>query len=508
MTTQSFTALGRKYTHQKSFPTNISADYLNDSGSHWGVWEMVRESVQNMVDEAQYMADTNGGDILDHCIVDLQNYSGNLDLRDKGRGVDWAKIFLIGVSGKRGTHYKGQKGEGESLSFLVAARLGIGKTMFSQDWAVKARLEDYQGGPYQVLAFDLYKTNKPIEGTVWRFDNHPEITAIYKNLGEYFPELSKQAQREAVAHQRRMDKMNADSRKRQIARAKREIKKRSTSSKAMIITPKQGQPARLYVRGVYVKDIQALFSYNIDVEINRDRSMVDEWEILKQIAVAFDSKDLLPSQAEIYWKNAVDGPKTVDALEYRLTMNLLNNEELMRKAFYKAFGKMGCLSTNPNATLDAASDGFKPVKLYTHVTNTAKNLAVKLDTQSAGYEGDILPWKAATNQAKALISKLQEIGKAFGFDPYPVVPVLKVLGRDSSKTMGLYNSGKVYLMKSTLEGSRAKLLETFIHECGHGETGFDDFTREFTDWFEEFNVKSLTGTYDHVRPLIEELYKI
>lgn len=505
-----FLALQHKYTFVKSYPTNISEDYLNDSGSKWGTWEMLRESIQNMMDEAEYMSDNHGGAILDHCLVQYwPSYGNYLDLRDKGRGVDWAKIFLIGVSGKRGTHYKGQKGEGESLSFLVAARAGICKTMFSQDWAVRARLDQYDNSPYKVLVFDLYKTNKPIEGTVWRFDAHPEIVRLYRAIGDYFPQLSKQAQRENEQAEYRTQVRQAKADKAQKEAIKREIKKHSTSSTRMIITPKSGQPSRLYVRGVYVKDIYSLFSYNLaNVEINRDRSMVDDMQILEQIGKAFDSKDFQPSQAEAYWRNAEDGAARASRLEYRDSLNIYNNSEIMVKAFYKVYGKNACLSTTPAAEIDATTLGFKVVKLVTNAANTAKNLDIRTDVRAAGYEGEALPMKALSNTQKALIAKLQEIGKAFGFKDYTIVPTLKILGVDDKSTMGLYKGGTIYILKWVLEGPRAALLETYIHEAGHGESGALDATRAFTDWFEKFNVQSLIGAHDHVRPLINELFAI
>jgi hypothetical protein len=127
------------YVFQRTICTNISKEYLNDSGTTWGVWEAVRESIQNMMDEAEYMADSSGGQLLDYCSLGLT--PSKLVLRDKGRGVDFAKILLIGESGKRGTHYRGQKGEGELLSFLVTTREGIAKEMYSKDGGFRRSFE-------------------------------------------------------------------------------------------------------------------------------------------------------------------------------------------------------------------------------------------------------------------------------------------------------------------------------------------------------------------------------
>lgn len=518
MNTQFKAFRGKTYTLEATFPTNISAEYLNDSGSYWGVWEMLRESIQNMMDEAEYQADNHGGELLDH--LQIIHYSKSsaakynerpyLEFRDKGRGVDWERIFLIGESGKRGSQYRGQKGEGEALSFLVAARNDIGKIMFSQDWAVMARLDCYEGSAYKVLVFDLYRANQPITGTVWRYytDNCDEIADYYNNLGSYFPQLSRREQRRQDSERRQRDERNLKSAKKYAQQRERERKAKSTSSNRLIITPINNQNSRLYVRGIYVKDIYSLFSYNLqNVEINRDRSMVDEWQILSEIEKAFNSDDLTLQQAVNYWKHAEDKVGDAGLMEYKTIINFSNNRELMTKAFYQAFGKKACTFTDKAASLDATSLGYKVVDLHPYVRDTARELGIRTDRYAVGYEGDILPMKAPSNKVKSLIAKLQEIGKGLGFTRHPVVPALKKLGTNGNDR-GWAQGGTVYLLKHTLEGDRLRLLRTYIHECGHVESGASDATREFTQWFEEMLINALVGRYNGVRELIDELIQI
>ena len=384
MTTQptpQFVGLRRLYKFEKSYPTNISAGYLDAaSGSGWSIWEMLRESVQNMMDEAEYMADTNGGELLDYCQVSL--YCDCVELKDKGRGVDFAQIFLIGESGKRGTHYRGQKGEGEGLSFLVAARNGINKVMYSQDWAVKARFENNFGG-YKVLVFDLYRTAKPLQGTTWRYERTEEIVNVYNNIGTYFPQLSRKEQRRQDAQDREREREQEQYAKRQQKRYEKTVKAKSTSSNRTIITPVKGQTPRMFVRGIFVKDLYSLFSYNLkDVQINRDRNMVNEWDILAEVEKAFNSDDLTLAQAVTYWKHAEDGKGDAGLLEYKTVINLNSNRQLMKDAFVKAFGKKACIFSDKTAALDAEGLGFKVVDLHPYVRETARNLGIQNDRES------------------------------------------------------------------------------------------------------------------------------
>jgi hypothetical protein len=346
--------LNRRYTFKQQLVTNLTIDYVNDSGSKWEVYHAVRESTQNMLDEALYQARENGGEISDYFKVSKK--SEYLEIRDFGRGVDFEAIFFLGASGKRGQDYKGHKGEGEVLSFLVAAREGIDKWMFSKNWAAQPVIVN--SGGYQVLALNVYETNKPVEGTVWRYQWCDKIEYIYDNLSHYFPELSRREMRKQETANKRYDEKKAKREKKYQRQEKKELRVKSTISTKVIMTPREGKNPSLYVRGVYVKDLFSLFSYNLDVEINRDRSMVDEMLILEQIQKAWNSDDLNEKQCIAYWQKC---NSQSDALEYRRQIRFTNthNFTMMRNAFTKVFGKKAFIPTNPTATLDGISLGWK-----------------------------------------------------------------------------------------------------------------------------------------------------
>lgn len=507
---QSFRSLNHTYKFEKTIYTNISSEYLNDSGSKWGVYEALRESTQNILDEAEYQSDTHGGQILDYCQLYLYSETGykpwtKFELRDKGRGVDFEQIMLIGESGKRGTSYRGQKGEGESLSFLVAVREGISKWMFSKDWACSARFENYLNSEYKVLVFDLYRTNKNILGTVIRYQLTDAIEDYYHSIGNYFPELSRREMRRQDTEDK---KAREEQKRNSVKKSKAITQEKITSSKRSIITPRKDEKPSLFVGGVYVKKLYSLFSYNLQhVEINRDRSMVDEWQILEQIQVAFNSEDLAFEQAKKYWKNATDDNDS-GLLEYKTIINFSDNRDLMLRAFEWVFGKKACLFTEPIAAINAETFGIKVLKFHPYVKDTALSLGIKTDRHVVGYEGDILPMKKIDNKVRLLVEKLGEIGKAMGFKDYPIVPVLKVLGIKEDSLCGMYKAGTIYILKNQFEGSRVELLKTYLHEAGHGQSGASDGTREFVEWFEGMLAEALLGSHDDVRQLIIELREI
>lgn len=144
----------RWYSFEKRVETQLSVEYVPD----WDLFKAIRESVQNMVDE-HTLTGAN--------ITWFQDGEGAY-FYDSGSGVDFSDILYLGVSGKRGLdNMVGQHGEGEVVSFLVAARLGAVKIMASKDWLCQGAIENVGG--HKVLVLNVYKTNKPRKGTCWRY---------------------------------------------------------------------------------------------------------------------------------------------------------------------------------------------------------------------------------------------------------------------------------------------------------------------------------------------------
>lgn len=144
----------RWYTWRQKIVTQITTDYVPDADLFWAI----RESVQNMVDEG---------------VVSGAKYAWFKEdaeqtayFYDGGTGVAFNDILYLGVSGKRGIEGTvGRHGEGEVVSFMVAARLGVQKLMASQDWLASAEIINKDG--YDLLAINLYRTEKPRKGTAW-----------------------------------------------------------------------------------------------------------------------------------------------------------------------------------------------------------------------------------------------------------------------------------------------------------------------------------------------------
>lgn len=515
MNTKHFRAFKRTYHFEKSIQTTFTPGYLDDSGSRWGVYEMWRESMQNCVDEAEYMADHEGGEIWDYYrVFSVHNKNSRWGssyhtMQDYGRGVDVEQIVLIGESGKRGSGYRGEKGEGESNSFLVAARENIMKTMLSQDWAIEAEYLPFNDNVnHLVLTYHIYRTSKPIEGTIWRFGDNPHVEMYMRDRNEYFAGISPSGNRKDEARRKREYEQWDKAERKQRAQARREIKLKSTTSTKPIQMPRKGTEPRLFVRGVYVRDLNSLFSYNItNVQINRDRSMVDEASLYAGIAEGFASDSFTKKMAETYWQNAQHNP---DALvEYHRTIDPVGNYEVMRKAFAKVFGKKAVLATETFMQTEARALGFVPINLDHTIHQTALLCGVMTDEDTSGFLNGYKEVKPTARET-ALLIKLDQLRKAMGFKNVPVVIASKIANDYYDIVNGICvdDYGKVVLLRKLFaKGQEKKLVRVYIHEFVHVKTREGDGQRGFTSGFEEIIMDLLTNGKAGAMMLVQDIVK-
>lgn len=514
-----------KYNYVQSHVTNLSRDYVID----WKTWEMIRESIQNMMDEAQYMSEDGAWDLgpvtewerrvgqhyvdfqlADFCKIWVKDKY--LYLADMGRGVDFEQIYLVGESGKRNKGFRGEKGEGEVLSFLIAARLGIEKWMFSQDWAVTARFTKVNG--YQVLTMDEYRTNgKSLDdrhwGTIWRYHYAPLVAIQYKRIYDMFPDLSRERIRADKALDNKMDEMQRKRDSRERRKEQRERKKKNTASKKLIFTPRKGTPSRLFIKGIYVKDLDAIFSYNLrEAGINRDRNMVNDMDILDEIQAAFNSDDFNYSMAKAFWAVGYDERWTSTPLEFRKVLTISNEitREHLRKAFFVHYGKDACIQTDIGATTDALAMKLNVVEVHPMIKAMALVIGIPSDTEIVGShaKGTYLDKRTLSKKERKRLAALNLLGAKIiaGMRDSRHVPALNVtskfltsMNKEKKNNVAIYNrtGQEIIILRRLLKGDPMELIEAYIHELGHHVTGASDRTRVFESWFTKMMVESIAN---------------
>jgi hypothetical protein len=443
-----------QYHYESTQQTNISADYVDGSSSPWGEWELVRECMQNMMDECDHLAQTQGGHLSDYLHVASIRHDGSdwWSLSDPGRGTDVANILYLGLSGKRGQNYRGEKGEGQLLAFLVAARKGIGIMFRSQDYLLTPRIDRDNGHPH--LALDLYRAAKPIQGTVILIQRRPGIDAYIKTRGAFFPDLVKPRGPEKSPS------------------AKKVFKSRTGQSK-------------LYHKGIFVRDIDALFSYNLsESKISRDRDLVSEDDLINEIGQVWNEVTSVPFITRLLQETK---SWSSEKLEMRIPRYDLGERQqaLWRKVFRELAGhRRAVLWTDDLVAREARRREYVVIKIENKAVFEALwNAGIKRDCDAAQaaepYE-ELLP----TKKHLALFAIFGDIAQCCNWEDGRTFRVFKPTGADASydKRLAFRRGNDLYFNRSYLETAPfGDLLSSFIHEEVHRQFNAPDESREFEE---------------------------
>lgn len=312
----------RWYKFERTIETQLSSDYVPD----WNLFKAVRESVQNMIDERTLTGTT----------IHWSQEGKGVYFYDKGTGVDFEDILFLGVSGKRGLeNVVGQHGEGEVVSSLVAARLGIGKVMASRDWMVIGRLVEIAG--HRILGLDLYKTNKPRKGTCWS----------YSGGWSEFLEA-----RDSFIQTKRGPRIR-------ILR---------------------DEPGQLYTRGMKVNKINDLaLGYDLDMTPGRDRGGFT-WEQIKN-----DVKSLL----EEYGKKEDFAQILRKATEWwtpkELSLELNIDKEVIKRVSKATSGIVWARQDNGSVIAEAQEQGLQVITMYGSIPQWLTRLPSAEEKSKANY---------------------------------------------------------------------------------------------------------------------------
>jgi hypothetical protein len=394
--------LNRKYVYESPLETNISTDYVDGTSSTWGEWELVRECMQNAMDECDYLAQTQGGHLSDHLHISQTARHGSKwwCLRDMGRGTDVANILYLGLSGKRGQGCRGEKGEGQLLAFLVAARKKIGLVFASQDYLLIPRISDDNRHPHLVL--DLYRAQKPIVGTRIFIENTPTTDIYLRDRRKFFPDLVKPKGPE------------------------------KSLSKRKIFDP-DDEGAKLYLKGIFVRKIDALFSYNLSQSrISRDRDVVSEDDLIEEIGKVW-SEVVSVHKVTRLLKEALNWYS--EMLEMRIPLFTLGQKHnrIWRKAFRQLAGQgRAVLWTNDLIAREARRKGYVVIKIeHQPVFEALYQAGIKRDCGVAQARDPYQELRPNKNE-QAAFAIMEDIANRCHWENGRTFKVFKPTGADAS----------------------------------------------------------------------------
>jgi hypothetical protein len=286
----------------------MTLDYV----PQWGAWEVVREVATNALDSDPGFAMGLNGD-------------GALVIKSKGNSLA-VRHLLFGVSEKGSPDAISQFGEGLKLALLVLTRMGLTAHVCSGGrhiWNEPAEMEGER-------VFKLAWTNnvKDAGQTVVGIPGWPHETFEQRFIRPGDPRI-----------------LHADPFGRHILEE---------------ATP------NLYVKGVWVQGGKSYsthyaFGYDlIDVEMNRDRGVIDAWKAnfeIGKIWASVTDEGLL----QRFWQGVKDGMGEKDCQLHGVQ---IGNRPGMKRAFQAVYGSDAVVETDRAMGREAAYRGAKVVSSF------------------------------------------------------------------------------------------------------------------------------------------------
>lgn len=398
----------------QAYNLNLATTYV----PKWGAWEVAREIVCNAIDADPdgWQIETSGQDVLTVTTTTVP---------------ELAQLFVVGQGTKRpGGDTIGQFGEGVKMAALAASRMNPnGLTLRTPDSTITFEWRQVLG----VETLHAIVTEEDNGGDFEAVINLPGVVPAYE--GRICPGQS-------VGPTRRKDY----------------------------------EGMRVHLKGVYIATIRgsALWDWNLnDVETNRDRGMVSDWQVRWAIGEWLQSNmTLQQARAIISNPNSIEA----DALEYHHGTN--HCQAMLRQAYEAIHGK-AVLAVGGEADQIAARKGHTVAYVDSKVLRDALGAAGIQNTQNVAKQTyDLLP---VTNQDqyRETIRKLQQLDQIVAAPPFSVrvfeVRDDNLLGyADFQHDMVLWLSAQLFT-----PGNTAMLVRTYLHEVAHFTSSAFDGSVDF-----------------------------
>lgn len=419
---------------------SVSSDYL----PNWTAYEGLRELVQNYIDSQ----DDCG--VKGSISYEGGTYTGKVILTNHGAKPLTREALLFGVTSKANrTDQRGQFGEGMKVGTLALVRDNRQVTIRTQteNWTASLATSTEFGGR-KVLTFTTHKRQTITD------DVTVEIYPVYKEEWDKIAQSFMFMQEDVESKDSFYGKLLTDEKHRN----------------------------KVFAKGIFVKQMEDMkWGYDLStMNLNRDRSMVDEWDVrcnivylltslyhdgsvtLADIRELFDNNhweaqssyawsgsDIIKDMLAEYVKNQ-DGKKcivTASGEEAVKAESFGWNTVRVPKALADAFGTM--------LTSDHYADFRKKIGLstFSEMTNEMRDAVGEVCETLTEEEASNLTWA---------VDVLASVGVT-------VTPKVVKFVRDG-EILGLYKGGEIFIAKSLLT-DKVDTLSVLVHEWAHNWGG-------------------------------------
>ena len=407
----------------------------------WGLWECLREMVQNAKDEE----DQNG-----HAMrVSWDRVSGSnglLTLHNEGADMD-RKALLIGHSGKAGSDLRGKHGEGLNLALLAGVRLGrkIVIETKTERWTPTVGYAEEFGA--NCLAITTRARKAAGTGVTVSIEVTEEEWTQYRDR---FVFLSTIPDNRIVRIQDQGSILLEESRK-----------------------------GHVYVRGIYVDTLSKLeCGYDLArMDLDRDRRMIDVWAIQWRLGQMY--QEAIARRPELLgakvYKMMRDGAEDTKSFHYHATKDAAAS---MAKAFKEEHGD----DAVPVASIADARElehlGRRGVVVQDSLRETLKKEMGDIHEIKSKLKNEVVrsvAWADLAFEHKAILTQYTTLIDSVGVLQYPIAQRLDIVEFRDERIEGLWqgDNGRISIALRMLDNPR-DLLKVLVHEVAHAVSSAGD----------------------------------
>jgi len=426
----------RKKTTTGTITYPISTNYREK----WGEWEIVREVIQNAIDTGTK--------------VTTEFNNGCLKVIDEGNGFE-LKHLLIGEGEKDGISSIGKFHEGVKFALLTVARNeNMDAVIETNNLIIKPRITKMF--EKDILAIDYEITDRKKKNTV------VTITGIQEDHSDKF--LS--------------SNLNYNLQDRVLFE----------------------MPGKLFIKGIFVKNIDSIFGYNLNIERENPVSGdIDDEQLNEKICeILEETKNIqyLSGLSEkIKEMNEVD---VKDFIEFKVGYYRIwnfKNKQTHLKALYKAFGsKKICRATNIDYSRQAVYKKWVVVlKNIPYLRFLKKDIdVVSLEKEEVDEK---IPYGVLNTQERSNLNWARKIVEGATREKIKKLSIVNF--KDQPHITGEAKLNSFIKISKNIVENRQELLETLIHEMVHYLTGYGDLTHEFQEAHGKLSTKIIIFILDN-----------
>jgi hypothetical protein len=421
---------------------SVSSDYL----PNWGAYEGLRELVQNYIDSQ----DDCG--IKGSISYEGGTYTGKVTLTNHGAKPLAREALLFGVTSKANrTDQRGQFGEGMKVGTLALVRDNRKVTIRTQteNWTASLATSTEFGGR-KVLTFTTHKRQTVTD------DVTVEIYPVYKEEWDKITQSFMFMQEDVESKGSWYGKLLTDEKHRN----------------------------KIYAKGIFVKQMEDMkWGYDLStMNLNRDRSMIDEWDVRCNIvylltSLYHDGSVTLADIRELFDNNHWEAQSS-----YAWSGSDIVRDMLVE--YVKSQGGKKCIVTaSGEEAVKAESFGWTAVRVPKALADAfstrlnsdsyadfRKNIGLSTYREMIDEMRDSVAETYATDSLnEEEVSNLAWATNVLASVDVTVTPTVVKFARNG-EILGLYKCGEIFLAKSLLT-DKVETLSTLVHEYSHSFGG-------------------------------------